>query len=76
LKHPEALVAVVASANRQKGSKGPDAWLPPNAPFRCQYIADWVAIKVHWSLRESEADAAAIEREGEVCSRSAVRLRR
>ena len=75
LEHPEALVAVVASANRQKGSKGPEAWLPPSAAFRCQYVADWVAIKERWSLRESGQEAAAISREQRVCAQASLPLR-
>lgn len=67
LDHPEALVAVVASANRQKGSKGPEAWLPPNGARRCQYIANWVAIKTRWSLAENTAELATIDREGKDC---------
>jgi len=69
LAHPEALVAVVASANRQKGSKGPEAWLPPNLAYRCPYIADWVAIKTRWSLQETRPERDAIGREQRLCRR-------
>lgn len=50
LDDPEHLVAVVSSANRAKGSKGPAEWLPPNAAFVCDYVRDWQAVKSRWSL--------------------------
>ena len=45
LQHPEHLIAVKASANRSKGAKGPDEWLPPTISYQCQYVRDWEAIK-------------------------------
>lgn len=69
LEHPEALVAVVASANREKGSKGPNAWLPPNVTFRCKYITNWVAIKTRWALAITPEELAAIGREEKACAR-------
>lgn len=60
LEHPEALVAVVASANRQKGSKGPDEWLPSSRTFVCDYLHDWVAIKARWALSMDVSEQRAI----------------
>ena len=60
LQHPEHLIAVKASANRSKGAKGPDEWLPPTISYRCQYVRDWEAIKQRWNLVISEAEEAAI----------------
>ena len=68
LKEPEQLVAVIASANRQKGSKGPDQWLPPNAAFRCTYVAEWKAIKKRWGLASNDAEARAVVVIGAACS--------
>lgn len=45
-----ALIAVTARSNRQKGSQDPATWLP-SEPFRCEYAAWWVQIKVTWSQR-------------------------
>lgn len=36
------LVAVDASANRQKGSKGPGDWMPANKGDHCRYATIWV----------------------------------
>jgi hypothetical protein len=49
------LRAVSREANRAKGAKGPEEWLPPNPRFRCRYVADWVAIKARWlTMNESQ----------------------
>jgi hypothetical protein len=36
---PLNLLAVAASANRQKGDGGTVTWLPANKSFRCSYAA-------------------------------------
>lgn len=45
-----SLVAVSASSNRAKGDRDPADWMPPLAAVRCTYVADWLAVKVRWSL--------------------------
>jgi len=57
LDNPDHLRAVSRSANRSKGSRQPHEWLPTNAAFRCQYLRDWVTIKLAWSL-EQDCDEA------------------
>lgn len=42
------LIAVSLSANRSKGDREPDQWMPAKA--RCTYIVDWVAVKYRWKL--------------------------
>lgn len=58
----KSLIAVYRGANRSKGSKGPEAWLPTNEAYRCEYVQTWVAVKEKWDLtltaRETRAIAA------------------
>ena len=46
----EALIAVSASSNRSKSARDPAEWLPTNTSYRCQYVEDWMAVKVKWEL--------------------------
>lgn len=45
-----SLIAVSASSNRSKGDRDPADWLPPNTNFTCDYIYQWVTIKIRWEL--------------------------
>jgi hypothetical protein len=60
LSTPNHLIAVEYAANRSKGDKGPEAWLPTSEDYRCTYVRDWKAIKAKWNLRMTEAEAAAV----------------
>jgi hypothetical protein len=45
LRYAGALRVMHASTNREKGAKGPDAWLPKrNGTTACQYGTDWVVV--------------------------------
>ncbi len=68
LNAPEHLVAVKASANRSKGAKDPAKWLPPLESARCQYVADWTAVKDRWGLRMDVSEAQAIEAVKATCA--------
>lgn len=61
------LVVVHRSANRAKGSKGPEAWLPEHAPSRCGYVEDWVRIKKRWGLSMTRDEERAIARIRRTC---------
>lgn len=56
LDDPEHLVAVYRGANRSKGSKGPDRWMPPNQAEGCSYVADWFKIKGRWGLGMTDGE--------------------
>ena len=58
LNDADHLVAVTASANRSKGSRGPDEWVPPLQSSHCAYALDWVAVKVRWSLTVTSDERA------------------
>ena len=50
------LIAVQAAANRSKGSRGPEAWQPPNAAHHCEYARRWITIKSRWGLSSTQAE--------------------
>ena len=64
------LIAVKASANRSKGSKGPEGWKPPDRAYWCQYAVDWISIKNDWELAATESEAAALEQMLDTCEPS------
>jgi hypothetical protein len=45
------LFAVQASANRQKGAKGPLEWLPPSQAFQCSYVTRFHRIVLTYKLQ-------------------------
>jgi hypothetical protein len=47
---PQNLVPVLAGANRSKGAKGPDEWMPPNIGYWRIYLARFVAIADKYRL--------------------------
>ena len=47
---PQALIAVSAGSNRSKSASDPSDWLPTNQSYICQYIQDWMIVKVKWQL--------------------------
>ena len=62
------LIAVQATANRSKGSKGPEHWKPPDQGYWCQYAIDWITVKARWELFASEAEAASLSAMLEICT--------
>lgn len=62
LDDPMHLVAVDKSANRAKGDKPPQAWMPPAPSHRCEYLRSWVDVKERWSLQQSPAERTFIAR--------------
>ena len=54
------LIAVKASENRSKGSKGPEEWKPSDPGYYCQYAIDWITIKNAWELTAIEEEASSL----------------
>lgn len=64
---PLNLLAVDGTANQQKSDGDAATWLPPNKPFRCQYIARQIAVKVKYTLWLTSAEKDAMIRVLAVC---------
>jgi hypothetical protein len=69
LDDPMHLVAVDRSANRAKGDKPPQAWMPPDPAWRCTYVRAWVDVKERWALRTSPDEQAFLEAALAECGR-------
>lgn len=57
---PLELLAVDGAANQQKSDGDAATWLPPNKPFRCQYVARQIAVKQKYSLWVTAAEKDAM----------------
>lgn len=73
LDNSDHLIAVSASANRSKGSKDPAKWMPPNRAYWCKYLADWVLIKLNYSLSIDHQEMLALQKGFEVCGSFLIR---
>ena len=67
LAYANHLIAVQASANRRKGSKGPEEWKPPRREYWCEYATDWATIKQAWGLTANPDEATALREMLETC---------
>lgn len=54
------LIAVSASSNRSKGSRGPLEWMPPNKDSHCEYLKSWMLVKANYSLEVTCEEGSAI----------------
>jgi len=59
LDDPE-LLAVSASANRSKGDRGPEEWMPPWPQGRCPYLKARIRVQLKWGLTVPEAESRAV----------------
>ena len=55
------LIAVSASANRQKSDRTPDEWQPINRSFHCEYATAWTAVKNKWDLTVTKSEKQALK---------------
>ena len=54
------LIAVTASANRSKGSRGPESWKPTDTTYWCVYAHTWANIKIRWELTVTTSELSAL----------------
>jgi hypothetical protein len=57
---PRTLRAASIATNQDKGDKDPSNWLPPDPADVCAFVADWVEIKVRWTLTMDPSEAGRI----------------
>lgn len=62
------LIAVSASANRSKGSKGPEDWRPSDKDYWCEYATDWMSIKIKWELTVTNREFNTLKEMLNTCS--------
>lgn len=55
------LVPASVRENTSKGDRGPEKYLPSNESYRCQYVRDWLAVKLIWQLSMTAEEVTAIE---------------
>jgi hypothetical protein len=67
---PLNLLAVDASANRQKGDGDAATWLPPNKSFRCAYVARQISVKRRYRMWVTRAEHDAMQRVLARCPRT------
>ncbi len=58
---PLNLLAVDGPANQEKSDGDAATWLPPNKPFRCQYVARQISVKQKYALWVTEAEKSAMQ---------------
>ena len=58
---PANLIPVEARLNRQKGARGPLAWLPPDEGARCQYVLRFARVARSHGLEPPAAEAEGLE---------------
>lgn len=58
---PRNLLAVDGKANFDKAFRDAGSWLPPNAAFRCEFVARVVDVKTAYGLSVTEREKDAIE---------------
>jgi hypothetical protein len=56
------LLSVSGFENMSKGDGSPAEYMPPNKAFTCQYLKNWLSVKVIWSLRLTPMETAAVQR--------------
>jgi hypothetical protein len=57
---PDNLLATLASANRRKGAKGPDQWMP--SIDQCEYAKRWESLLAKYQLAVQHVETGALER--------------
>jgi hypothetical protein len=54
------LLAVLGKENMRKSDKSPEGYMPPNESYRCQYLNQWLKVKMIWALNLSSQETSRI----------------
>lgn len=54
------LLSVNGKENLKKSDSTPSGYVPPNKGFTCEFVKDWLNIKLIWSLRTTPKETTAI----------------
>lgn len=54
------LISVSGRENMRKGDRGPEGYMPPNDAYACQYVTQWLKIKMIWSLKLNPSEEQTI----------------
>jgi hypothetical protein len=67
---PRHLIAVTGASNRSKSDRDPADWLPTNKAYVCEYLTNWVSVKVRWSLSVDKKEKDAIANNLKSCKKT------
>lgn len=68
---PRHLIAVTGASNRSKSDRDPADWLPTNKAYVCEYLTNWISIKIRWSLSVDKKEKDAITAGLKPCKKTA-----
>lgn len=54
------LLPVYGRENSMKGDRTPEGYMPPNRAYQCQYLQQWLKVKLIWNLALSESEKDSI----------------
>ncbi|WP_405634355.1 HNH endonuclease family protein [Streptomyces sp. NBC_00056] len=69
-----SLIAVSAKSNRSKADQDPSTWMPPAEGDRCEYVRDWIVVKVRWQLAIDPSEEAALTENAARCPNAPVKV--
>ncbi|MFG3369636.1 HNH endonuclease family protein [Streptomyces sp. NPDC048156] len=69
-----ALIAVSAKSNRSKADQDPATWMPPAESDHCDYVRDWIVVKVRWQLAIDPAEQTALSEDLTHCPNAPVKV--
>ena len=64
---PRHLISVTGGSNRSKSDQDPAEWMPTNKLYACEYLVNWVSIKVRWNLSVDKTEKAFIATNLKTC---------